>query len=83
MHKLNLPHATCTYGTALLCKKLVWCEKKNRKSKVETGRRKIWLRGKQEDIPGHENVPTKALGGGSSKQICFAGRKNVLESTIE
>lgn len=34
-------------------------------------------------IPGHENVPTKAPEGGNSKQNCFAGRKNVLESVVE
>ena len=31
-------------------------------SKVESGRRKVWLREEWQDIPGHENVPTKGNG---------------------
>ena len=31
-------------------------------SKVESGRRKVWLREEWQDIPGHENVPTRGNG---------------------
>lgn len=31
-------------------------------SQVESGRRKVWLREEWQDIPGHENVPTKGNG---------------------
>ena len=51
-------------------------------SKVESGRRKAWLRRQWQDIPGYENVPTKGNGGGNMEHICLNGRKNVPEGSI-
>lgn len=52
--------------------------RKNGDSKVKPGGRKGGLEDRKRILQA-----TKALGGGSSKQMGFAGRKNVLESTRE